>query len=58
VASSVESSYHLAYHDGFEEIGGADGASQSVVGEAAGRVLAFGSLDILVGCDFRRDCLI
>lgn len=50
VASSAESSYHLAYHDGSEGTGDADGVSQSVVGVAADRVLAFGSLDRLVSC--------
>lgn len=50
VASLAESSYHLAYHDGSEGTGDADGAIQSVVGVAVGRVLAFGSLDILVRC--------
>jgi hypothetical protein len=50
VASSAESSYHLAYHDGSEGTGDADGVSRSVVGVAAGRVLAFGSLHRLVSC--------
>jgi len=50
VASLAESSYHLAYHDGSEGIGDADGVSQSVVGVVAGRVLAFDSLDRLVSC--------
>ena len=56
MASSAESSYHLAYHDGSEGTGDAGGVTQSVADVAAGRVLAFGSLGILVTCVPCGDC--